>query len=308
MKDIATSARVTPLTCSGHTRPVTHLHFSGEVFISACKDGNPMLRDGTTGDWIGTFLGHKGATWSAKLSHDSEKAVTGSADFSAKVWDTFTGQATQSYPHDHIVRSVDFNSNSSSICTGGQEKKVRIFDLRTNEATHEFLGHQGNIKSVVWDSRPEAQDNIVVSAGEEKKVRYWDIRANKELDSWSPAAGEVITSLEQNQSYLTVTAGKSVYFIDPQTHEPTKTVSTDYDVSSVSLNPAQTKFVTGGSTELWVRVYDFDTGKETEVYKGHHGPIHTLSFSPDGGLYATGSEDGTIRLWKAASGPYGLWN
>lgn len=267
-----------------------------------------MLRDGTTGDWIGTFLGHKGATWSAKLSHDSEKAVTGSADFSAKVWDTFTGQATQSYPHDHIVRSVDFNSNSSSICTGGQEKKVRIFDLRTNEATHEFLGHQGNIKSVVWDSRPEAQDNIVVSAGEEKKVRYWDIRANKELDSWSPAAGEVITSLEQNQSYLTVTAGKSVYFIDPQTHEPTKTVSTDYDVSSVSLNPAQTKFVTGGSTELWVRVYDFDTGKETEVYKGHHGPIHTLSFSPDGGLYATGSEDGTIRLWKAASGPYGLWN
>lgn len=266
-----------------------------------------MLRDGTTGDWIGTFLGHKGATWSAKLSHDAEKAVTGSADFSAKVWDTYTGQATQSYGHDHIVRSVSFDSTAKYICTGGQEKKIRIFDLRTSEPTQEFLGHEGNIKSVVWDSRPAAQDNIIISAGDDKKVRYWDIRAQKEFDSWSPSVGETITSLEQSQDYLTVTAGKSVYFIDPTSRAVTKTVLTDYDVSSVSLNPSRTKFVTGGSTELWVRVYDFESGKEMEVYKGHHGPIHTVSYSPDGGLYATGSEDGTIRLWKAASGPYGLW-
>ncbi|CCG82326.1 WD repeat protein [Taphrina deformans PYCC 5710] len=305
-KEIATSARVTPLTCSGHTRPVTYLHFAGEVFISACKDGNPMLRDGTTGDWIGTFLGHKGSTWSAKLSRDAEKAVTGSADFSAKVWDTFTGQVLQSYSHDHIVRSVAFNSDASMICTGGYEKKVRIFDTRSNSATHEFLGHEGNIKSVVWDSRPEAQDNIVISAADDKTVRYWDIRAQKQIDSWTAPAN--ITSLEQGQQFLTVTAGQTIHFIDPASHEIRKKITTDYDVSSVSLNPEGTRFITGGTTELWVRVYDYEAAKELEVYKGHHGPIHTVSYSPDGGLYATGSEDGTIRLWKAASGPYGLWN
>lgn len=83
--------KAVPLVAPGHTRPITHLSFSPllddgtYLLISSCKDGNPMLRE-WTGDWIGTFVGHKGAVWCTKLSHDGSRAASGSADFTACVF------------------------------------------------------------------------------------------------------------------------------------------------------------------------------------------------------------------------------
>lgn len=169
-----TSLRQTPLTCSGHTRPVVHLDFSGVTdsgyfLISACKgeprtlahirrkadsvtnltscvcavclltDGKPMLRQGDTGDWIGTFEGHKGAVWGVALNNTATRAASGAADFSGKVWDAVSGEQLHSFQHNHIVKSVDFSQDSGLLVTGSNEKLIRIFDLQQPDAGNTFI-------------------------------------------------------------------------------------------------------------------------------------------------------------------------
>jgi len=309
--------KAVPLVAPGHTRPVTHLSFSPllddgtYLLISSCKDGNPMLRE-WTGDWIGTFVGHKGAVWSTKLSRDGSRAASGSADFTAKVWDTYSGHSLHSFPHNHIVRSVAISPSTSHLLTGGQEKKVRIFDLGKPDAEPDILSdgngqsHDGTIKSVVW-----FDENSAVSGGDDGFIKWWDRRTHQVTRKMS--FDNPITSVELALPIqrLVVTSGKMVAFIPAQpaaTSTPIHSVNLPYAPSSASVHPIwQDRFVTGSTSDEWVRVHGIN-GDEWDVLKGHHGPVHCVEYSPDGEVFASGSEDGTIRLWQTTPGKaYGLW-
>ncbi|KAI0909244.1 WD40-repeat-containing domain protein [Ustulina deusta] len=336
-----TPRQYVPLTCHGHSRPVPHISFSplekeeSYYLISACKDGNPMLRDGQTGDWIGTFIGHKGAVWQARLSPDASTAATASADFTAKIWDTHTGEVLCTLQHDHIVRAVSYPPDSSDLlATGGVEKKLRIFDLtnvaprETGEAVAQTIPasagfeigpnvHNASIKFIVWTRDP----NILITASD-NVLRWFDLRTRKvvkqetldgEIGSCELCglAPELMTRLDIGEGLpvLAVAAGKYVYFWGGMsaTNE-LKRLKMDYQVASVALDPKGRKIVVGeDKPATWARVYRWDDGAEIDIHKGHHGPVWSVAFSPDGKLYATGSEDGTIKMWKNCEGDYGLW-
>jgi len=241
-----------------------------------------MLRDGLTGDWIGTFIGHKGAVWSSRLSSDASLAITGSADFSARVWDTFSGACTAELEHTHIVRAVALPGVGTERCaTGGMERRVRVWDLnRVGQAQGRVDGdegrsfevgaglHGGAVKSIIWDRR---EGNVLTTAADDKMLRWFDLR-QPERPIATHAVDGLIGSCELNDALdgmsegcLSVAAGKGVYFFDAaRPGSLVKKVAMDKEVASVAVSAAGglRRFVTGGQGDTWVHVWDYDTGAE----------------------------------------------
>lgn len=319
-----TAAKQIPIVCPGHTRPLAELQYvrvdnnsENDVFLlSACHDKMPMIRDAVTGDWIGTWMGHKGAVWSCQMDPTGNLAATASGDYSARVWDAITGQSLVELPHKHIVKTCVFSPNSQRLATGGKEPSLRIYDLpqilvkpnhgkKSSSAAAKpalEIPQESPITKLAWVS-----DELLLCSCMNGKIYLWNTIDQSLVRTFDTNEKAEIRDIEvrsiagSNKTILSVAAGTMVYFFDLSgSHDLLKSYKMPIhfrDEGGCTLHPSGTKFVAGGS-DLWVRVFDFETGTELECHKGHHGPIRCVRFSPDGQSYASGSEDGTIRLWK----------
>lgn len=314
-----------PCVCPGHTKGVVELYYTegigggAPLFISACLDKLPMLRDAVTGDWLGTFEGHKGAVWSAKLNRDATLAATAAADFTVKVWDATTGSLLQTLEHNHVVRCVDFSQGNSHLATGGQDKKLRIFqvsDFSAGGAEAKPIAtfpQPDKIKKLLWLSG----DKRILLGTEEGVLRMLDAATGAVIAEAStgagPATGGVMDlELSKDGSTVTVAAGDSVLLYkvavgaaggEASGLVESKRIKTSYTVETASLHPNGKHILAGGgSVNTWVFMYDAESGAEVSCQKGHHGAVHALRFSRDGSTYASGADDATIRLWKYEAG------
>ena len=212
----AKGGRQIPIVCPGHTRPLAELQFchvddeNRDFLISACHDRMPMVRDGSSGDWIGTFNGHKGAVWSCRMDPKGFLAATASGDFSVKVWDAITGAALWEFPHSHIVKTVDFSPDSKRLATGGHEGLLRIYTLPDNDPQ---VIPQDTAKKVMITKCNWWKDNVVLAAGNDGAIRFWDLESPQKPVATLKVDAEVRDmEISQDQSTLTVAAGKRVYF------------------------------------------------------------------------------------------------
>ena len=188
--------------------------------------------------------------------------------------------------------------DSKRLLTGGHEKLIRLYDLMAPDAEPVVLeGAPGPLRNGMW----HAGDTLLLAAcNDVSGVRVWDVRTGGVVRTLETAEPVTDVCLSLGGALLVTASGKQVRTWDAATFAPVGTFTLDFPVESAAVAPAKGRFVAAGA-DMWPRLYDLATGAELECNKGHHGPVHSVRFHPSGESYASGSEDGTIRIWSSTT-------
>lgn len=306
-----------PILLQAHTRALTKITFNkdSDLIFTAAKDDTPYVWYSQNGEMLGSFKGHGGSVWSIDVTSDSRMMASGSADNSCRLWDVETGKCKAILSTETAVRSVAFSMGDHSLAfitdaTMGKKSMLHIHDYRTGNEPRlqiELGGASQKATVAKWTDCNEA-----VLTGHQ----------DGSLNLWSPVTGEKMLSntahtdqikdiqFAPDMSYF-ITASKdtSAKIFDTTSLACVKTYKTERPVNSASISSLRHEVcIAGGQEALQVTTTSSRAGQfearffhrvfETELGRvcGHFGPINTLAYRPDGLGYASGAEDGFVRL------------
>jgi len=313
-----------PIMLHGHERSITQIKYNmeGDLIFTASKDKVPNVWYSVNGERLGTFHGHAGTIWSIDVNWDSTLFVTGSADMSIRLWDVSNGKCIRHLPTPTSVKGVSFSYCGQKIAYTTEqmmkkESTVCIMDAREPaddgkpSLEVQVTPMSAKANSVVWGRL----DHTLITSHADGTVTLWDARNMTILDQKNKHGAQINDLQLNHNSTLFITASKdtSAKLWNLDTFEPIKEYKTDRPVNSAAISPLLKEGIHhvvlgGGQEAMEVTTSDTRTGKfearffhmvfeeEFARVKGHFGPINSLAFHPNGRGYASGAEDGYIRL------------
>ncbi len=266
--------------------------------------GLVCIWDVATGKSLLRFIAGPAAVRDLSWSRDGKRlAAAGGKDNSVHLFDVATGKELAAWSgHTDSVRMVAFSPDGNLVASGSRDGTMRLWDPSTGKV-RVTLGGFARIHSNLAFA-PDSKR--LISGGVDSTLHLFDVNTGKELRTWKQIdvvdglafAPDGKTVAVGTRARLPLIGGGVVVLWDLEKGKERKRwrVQSDQTVSTIAFSPDGRWLVTGDSRHQ-VQVWETATGKRLTRLLGHRDWALSVAWSADGKTIASGSIDGTVKLW-----------
>ena len=299
---------------TGHSGSVNAVAVApdGTWLATGGADGTARIWDPAAGKEQTAATPRIRAVNAVAVAPDGTWLATGGADGTARIWDQVTGKERAVLTgHSGSVNAVAVAPEGTWLVTGGADGKVRIWDQVTGKERAVLTGHSGSVNAVAV-----APDGTwLATGGADGTIRIWDQATRRKravltgklatgggdwaARSWDRVAEEWelgvifgynstlnVLAIAPDGSWLVATNGGGMVSIwDPATGQERIPLTLYRSMKLALADYWNSTTRQKGKTRALTEATD----------------VTAAVIAPDGSWLATGSSDGTARIWDAVA-------